>query len=223
MITNRLSSRQVGRKLSARLKRTVTELYSGTEDETVTQNDFEKVKEAANTLRNYSIYYVDTPGSVEEVYQTISYFQNTIAKGKWLIIMLDHTLLVRGNSGDDERKVISDLQKMFMMVKKIGTTTIIQLTQLNRNIESVDRIKNPSLHYPQRSDIFASDSVFFASDYLMVLHRPEMLGITTYGINNLPVENIIYTHFLKNRDGQPKILQFYNNLKYNTIEEEMSN
>lgn len=156
-----LSSRQVGRKLSARLKRTVTELYSGTEDETVTQNDFEKVKEAANTLRNYSIYYVDTPGSVEEVYQTISYFQNTIAKGKWLIIMLDHTLLVRGNSGDDERKVISDLQKMFMMVKKIGTTTIIQLTQLNRNIESVDRIKNPSLHYPQRSDIFASDKDTF--------------------------------------------------------------
>lgn len=214
-----LSSRQIGRKLSYRLKRTVTELYSGTEDTTVTENDFEKVKEAANTLRNYEIYYVDTPGSVEEVYQTARYFQKTVAKGKWLVILLDHTLLVRGNAGDDERKIISDLQKMFMTLKKIGTTTIIQLTQLNRNIESVDRVRNPAMHFPQRSDIFASDSVFFASDYVIIIHRPELLGITTYGTNNWPVENIIYLHIIKNRDGSQKILKFFNNLKYNSIEE----
>jgi hypothetical protein len=46
---------------------------------------------------------------------------------------------------------------MFIQEKKIGRTTIIQLSQLNREIEEMSRITNPSLHFPQRRDLAGSD------------------------------------------------------------------
>ncbi len=75
------------------------------------------------------------------------------------------------------------------------------------------------LHYPIRRDIFGGDSVFQASDYVIVLHRPEVLGIAEYGLSRLPTTGLIFMHFLKVREGEPKILVFENNLKYNSIDE----
>jgi len=103
--------------------------------------------------------------------------------------------------------------------KKYGRITIIQLSQMNREIEDKDRINNPNLHYPMRRDLFGSDSIFQTSDYVIILHRPEIIGILEYGPKKLPVKNMIYMHFLKNREGEPKILSFENNLKYNRIDE----
>jgi replicative DNA helicase len=138
---------------------------------------------------------------------------------KWLIVILDHTLLTKGRQSESEREIISDLQRMFMERKKYGKITIIQLSQMNREIEDKDRINNPNIHYPMRRDLFGSDSIFQTSDYVIVLHRPEIIGITEYGPKKLPVENRIYMHFLKAREGEPKVLSFENNLKYNRIDE----
>ena len=139
--------------------------------------------------------------------------------------MFDHTLLTRNKTGSTERTTLADLQRLFMEVKKHKRTTIIQLSQLNREIEETSRINNNTQHFPMRRDIFGGDSVFHASDYVIVLHRPEVLGITAYGVKNWPVRNaerdkgIIYMHFLKAREGEPKILAFENNLKYNRIDD----
>ena len=215
-----LSSRQVGRKLSSKLNKTTRELYSGDPSVRLTKTDLQLVDSELEKINNYDIYYVDTPGNVEEIYYTIEYFRRTKAVNKWLVIMLDHTLLTRGQIGDTERKILSDLQKLFMEEKKKGMTTIIQLSQMNRDIEDNSRIVNPTLHFPMRKDIFGGDSLFQASDYLIVIHRPEILGIQQYGKRSLPTKNKVYLHLLKNRDGEVKVLQFENNLKYNRIEEE---
>ena len=216
-----ISSRQVGRKLSSRLNKTTRELYSGDPSARLSSTDLQLIKEEVKKINNYDIYYVDMPGNVEEIDNTINDFRRTKAKDKWLVIMLDHALLTRGQMGDSERKVLSDLQKMFMQQKKVGITTIIQLSQMNRDIEDNTRITNPALHFPMRKDIFGGDSLFQASDYVIVIHRPEILGIQqhNYGKKGLPTKNKVYLHFLKNRDGEVKVLQFENNLKYNRIEE----
>jgi len=215
-----LSSRQVGRKLSSRLNKTTRELYSGDPSAKLNSSDLQLIKAELNTINKYDIYYVDMPGNVEEIKNTIDDFRRTKAVNKWLVVMLDHTLLTRGQTGDTERKVLSDLQKMFMQQKKIGKTSIIQLSQMNRDIEDNSRIVNPALHFPMRKDIFGGDSLFQASDYVIVIHRPEILGIQQYGKRGLPTKNKVYLHFLKNRDGEVKVLQFENNLKYNRIEEQ---
>lgn len=216
------SSRQVGRKLSSKLNKTTKELYSGDSSVRLRKNDLDNVKREAEHLKKYSIYYVDFPGNVDEIENTIVHFQNTLAKNKWLLVLLDHTLLTRGKAGDSERKILADLQKVFMRVKKVGTTTIMQLSQMNRDIEDKDRIANHSMHFPMRRDIFGSDSVYQASDYVMILHRPEILGITNeigYGSKCWPTRNKVYLHVLKNREGELGILEFENNLKYNRLEE----
>ncbi len=215
-----LSSRQVGRKLSSRLNKTTRELYSGDPSVKLNSTDLQTIKAELEQINTYDIYYVDMPGNVEEIKNTIDDFRRTKAVNKWLVVMLDHTLLTRGQTGDTERKVLSDLQKMFMQQKKIGRTSIIQLSQMNRDIEDNSRIINPALHFPMRKDIFGGDSLFQASDYVIVIHRPEILGIQQYGKRGLPTKNKVYLHFLKNRDGEVKVLQFENNLKYNRIEEE---
>lgn len=217
-----LSSRQIGRKISYKIKKTTNELYNAADDQTTTLQDheYEQIVRIAKSIEKYPIYYVDRPGTVDEIRNTIDYFQTKLlAEDKWLIVILDHTLLTRGRQGEKERETLYELQRVFMEAKKVGRTTIIQLSQMNRDIESSERITNRSLHYPMRRDLFGSDSVFQASDYVIVLHRPELLHIDSYGPSKKPVENMIYMHFLKVREGEPKILEFINNLKYNSIEE----
>lgn len=211
-----LSYRQVGRKLSNKLRKTTAELYSSVQS--LSNTEFNKIEEVADKIKKYPIYYIDTPSTVENMEKTIDYFHENIAKGKWLIVILDHALLVEGQ-GESERGTIVDLQKMFIRKKKLSNTSIIQISQMNRNIEQPDRINNPSMHYPMRSDLAASDAIFQASDYVTALSRPELLNITAYGIDRLPVKDKVYLHFLKVRDGEPFILEFENELKYGNLVE----
>ena len=209
-----LSSRQVGRKISSKLRQTTAELYSA--NDSLTDELLENVEETTQQIKSYPIYYVDTPGTVDNIASTIDYFYENKAKGKRFVIILDHTLLVEGQAST--LQVISDLQKLFIKVKKYPNTTIIQLSQMNRNIEAPDRINNPSMHYPMRSDISSADTIFHASDYVICIHRPELLNIQQYGPNRLLVKNKVYLHILKNRDaGECSILEFDNDLKYNNL------
>lgn len=209
-----LSSRQVGRKISSKLRQTTAELYSA--NDSLTDELLENIEETTQQIKSYPIYYVDTPGTVDNIASTIDYFYENKAKGKRFVIILDHTLLVEGQAS--ALQVISDLQKLFIKVKKYPNTTIIQLSQMNRNIEAPDRINNPSMHYPMRSDISSADTIFHASDYVICIHRPELLNIQQYGPNRLLVKNKVYLHILKNRDaGECSILEFDNDLKYNNL------
>lgn len=210
-----LSSMQIGRKLSNKLKMTTSEMYSAEKE--LEDSKLQKVNTEIENLKKYPIYYVDEAISVNKIGKIITNFQETIAKDKWLIVILDHTLLVEGNDTSDERKIIIALEKIFIKLKKVGKTSIIQLTQLNRNIESTERILNSSAHYPMRSDLSSSDSIFQGSDVVAVLSRPELLGITQYGPNKLSTKNKIYLHFLKVREGKLAILSFENNLQYNNL------
>lgn len=211
-----LSSRQVGRKISSKLRQTTAELYSTNNE--LTDDLLDRVEQTSQQIKSYPIYYVDTPGTVEDIASTINYFYETKAKDKKFVIILDHTLLVEGQNRESALQVISELQKLFIKVKKLPNTTIIQLSQMNRNIENPERINNPSMHYPMRSDISSADTVFHASDYVICIHRPELLNIQQYGPNRLLVKNKVYLHILKNRDaGEYTILEFDNDLKYNNL------
>ena len=214
-----LASRQVGRKLSYKLAKTTQELYSAGV-ETLSEADYQAVLDEAKKIERYPIYYIDIPGTVDQIRATILHFMELPEiQNKWVVIFLDHTLLTKGKSGNSERGILSELQHMFMEIKKYGSNTIIQLSQLNREIETTDRISKPNMHFPTRRDIFGSESVFQASDYLLVLHRPELLGLREYGPSNWDTTNLIYMHFLKNREGKPAIIRFKNNLKHNRMDE----
>ncbi len=209
-----LSSKQVTRKISSIVKRSMKRLYSV--DEALTDDEMKFIRNASTRLRNYPIYYVDVAQNCEDIENTIRHFQERFPE-KTLVVFLDHTLLVEGLSNQSEQALIADLQKRFIKLKKIGKTSIIQVSQLNRDIESAERVGNMTRQYPMRSDISSSDKIFHASDYVYVIHRPEMLNIASYGPDSLPTENIIFLHTIKNREGNVGIIRFENHLAHNNL------
>ena len=224
-----IAMKQVGRKISSKLRMTVGDLYSS--KESLKDEIFEQVEATAEEIsKEYDINYVDSPGTVEQIYKTILDFaQDRLHDNPDLgiVVVLDHTLLTKGRQRDSEREILAHLYKMFMAVKKEIKCMIIVLSQLNRNLESSDRLSNPLLHYPMKKDIFGSDAVFHGSDYVLISHKPFMLNLQTYGPNNLPIMNpmnanqaMIYWHLIKNRDGESGlVLSMTDSLKYNRVDE----
>ena len=213
--------RQVGRILSNKLRKTTSTLYSSETD--LDEETFKKVIVVSNQLKEYPIYFVDNPCTPTQVEQIIFNFYKTYVKGKnkHFVILYDHALLTKQVGSVIE--TISELERVFIQAKKLPLTSIVQLAQMNRNIEAPERINNPLLHYPIRSDLSSSDAIFQASDYVLVIHRPEILNILEYGPNHLPTQNKVYIHILKNRDaGKPCILEFENDLMYNNLIESAS-
>jgi replicative DNA helicase len=208
--------RQVGRTLSNKLRRTTSTLYSS--ETNLDDDTFGKVISVCNQLKEYPIYFIDSPTTPMQVQEIIYNFYNTHVKGtnKHFVILYDHTLLTKPIGSVLE--TIAELQRVFIQVKKLPMTSVVQIAQMNRNIEGSERINNPLSHYPMRSDISSSDAIFQASDYVLVIHRPEILNISEYGPNHLPTQNKVYIHILKNRDaGKPCILEFENDLMYNNL------
>lgn len=208
--------RQIGRTLSNKLRKSTSTLYSS--ETSLDDETFRKVIYVSNQLKEYPIYFVDDPTTPMQVQTIIQSFYDTYVKGtnKHFVIIYDHALLTKQVGSVIE--TISELEKVFIQAKKLPLTSIIQIAQMNRNIEASERINNPTSHYPMRSDISSSDAIFQASDYVLVIHRPEILNIQEYGPNHLPTANKIYMHMLKNRDaGKPCILEFENDLIYNNI------
>lgn len=208
--------RQVGRTLSNKLRKTTSTLYSSETD--LDDETFKKVVSVSNQLKEYPIYFVDNPGTPLEVKQIIDDFYKNYVKGtnKHFLIVYDHTLLTKQVGSVIE--TTAELERVFIQAKKYPLTSVIQIAQMNRNIESSERINNPLSHYPMRSDLSSSDAMFQASDYVLVMHRPEILNIQEYGPNHLPTQNKVYMHMLKNRDaGKPCILEFENDLMFNNL------
>ena len=210
--------RQVGRTLSNKLRKTTSTLYSSETD--LDDETFREVIIVSNQLKKYPIYFLDDPCTPTQVKDVITSFYNQYVKGqnKHFIITYDHTLLTKQKGSVLE--TIAELERVFIQAKKLPMTSVIQIAQMNRNIESPERINNPSAHYPMRSDLSSSDAMFQGSDYVLVMHRPEILNIQEYGPNRLPTANKVYMHILKNRDaGKPCILEFENDLKFNNLVE----
>ena len=208
--------RQVGRTLSNKLRKTTSTLYSSEMD--LDDETFKRVIAVSNQLKEYPIYFVDNPGTPFDVKQIIDVFYSTHVKGtnKHFIIVYDHTLLTKQVGSVIE--TTAELERVFIQAKKYPLTSVVQIAQMNRNIESSERINNPLSHYPMRSDLSSSDAMFQASDYVLVMHRPEILNIQEYGPNHLPTQNKVYMHMLKNRDaGKPCILEFENDLMFNNL------
>lgn len=208
--------RQVGRTLSNKLRRTTSTLYSSETD--LDESTFKDVINVSNQLKKYPIYFVDNPSTPTQVNNIIRWFYDKYVKNtnKHFVIIYDHALLTKQEGSTIE--TISELERVFIQAKKLPLTSVIQLAQMNRNIEQPERINNSLSHYPMRSDLSSSDSIFQASDYVIVIHRPEILNIQEYGPNHLPVNNKVYLHMLKNRDaGKPCILEFENDLMYNNL------
>ena len=175
-----LARQLVSRKLSNKLDMTTRQLHSGIEGFSLYDAEFYKVLTAQKEFNKLPIYYVEMPGTVEMIKNTIEKFvKEDFNKDRGIMVMLDHTILVRGKQGEMERLVLVELMIMANALKKQLKISFVFLSQLNREIESADRVTEPSQQFPKKKDLFGGDSVFMFSDLVMVSMNPEQLGMDT--------------------------------------------
>lgn len=225
---------EVARDLSSKMSKTVKQIYSA--DGTLSSEDLTEADKILEELKDYPFYVVDNLGNVQEIKDTILYYLSTkklIEKNTGLIVTLDHTLLVKAAGNDGEKETIDKLYHTLVLLKKYissigGRVIFFILSQLNRNIETTERITNPALHYPNKNDLFGASSVYYSSDYVIIIHRPALIeGLGSwYGpsrkgwSSGLPVyspddatTSMVYLHVIKERFGNTKIIAMTDDLK----------
>lgn len=214
-----IARRLVGRKISKGLGKTVKQIYSADLENTkenITDVEYQKAIDYSKTLIEKPVWYVDIPGTVQEIRNTIEHFgiqmEENLERG--ILVTLDHSVLVKKFGEQNQLETLYELAAMFNEMKKKIKSSYVIVSQLNRNIESVERIQNKNLHYPQKSDVFGADALYQYSDVFMVTHRPSMLNLTTYGPQDLPTNGVIYWHYLKEKflnDDKSGFIWKYNN------------
>jgi replicative DNA helicase len=166
------------------------------------------------------IYTWERPLTVEKMREKI--FEFYAAKEKKMIITIDHSLLLKKSASEKENKdILYNLGYMLAETRRQLPVIFIVLSQLNRDIETVERIKNASIgNFVKDSDVFGADAMLQFTDILIGINRPAKYGITLYGPPNpfhdddrfkkgIPVDiNSLAVHFLKVRSGEPCLTMF---------------
>lgn len=219
-----IARRLVGRKISKGLQKTVKQMYSADLDNqraNLTPEEYRKAEEYTKSIVDKPVWYVDIPGTVQEIKNTIEHFgiqmEENLDKG--ILVTLDHSILVKKFGEQNQLETLYQLAAMFNEMKKKIKSSYIIVSQLNRGIEATERIQNKNLHYPQKSDVFGADALYQYSDVFMITHRPEMLNLKAYGPQDLPTQGIIYWHYLKTRDGDPFVAKMRNLLHVNQVKD----
>jgi len=222
-----IARRLVGRKISKHLRMTTKQIYNADVDQpdkNINDRTYQRAVDYAQSIKDLPLWYVDIPGTIQEIRNTVEYFAmipENLERG--ILVTLDHSILVKKFGLQDQLQTLYELAGMFNELKKTIKSSYVIVSQLNRGIESVERKQNKALHYPQKSDVFGADALYQYSDIFLIAHRPEMLHLRSYGPgtteypDGLPVKDLIYFHFIKTREEGPFIAKMGNNLKYNQV------
>jgi replicative DNA helicase len=187
-------------------------------EEQLEDEAYDRVRMSMEKIKSNQIYYVEKPGNRLEILETIRAFQNKFPDHR-MVITLDHTLLVEYLDEKDEVKLLSELGKMFLQIRKDYGSCNILLGQLNDKIEDPRRLQIPSMQYPSKTDLHGSKQLYHACDSVMVIHRPEMLNLDFYGPNQYPTRDLMAFHLIKMRKGQPGFTRLKSDLANGRIVE----
>jgi replicative DNA helicase len=209
------SADEILRSVSGQVELSYAEILSAFKP--ITSEEFHKIDRSLSSFTNDTIFYVEKPGNRYEIKETIYKFHEKFPEHK-LVITLDHTLLVNYLDEKTEVELLAELGKMFIEIRKDLGSLIIMLGQLNDKIEDPRR-REPALHYPTKTDIHGSKQMYHAADMVLVIHRPEMMNITTYGPRGYPTDGALFLHALKMRKGDIGLSRLRQNYAKGQIEE----
>jgi replicative DNA helicase len=195
------------RKISAKSKRSIHELLSV--EKPLSDEDEAEAKRLLSTLNHYPIYYVEKPRTVGDLDTIVREFNKALNPNadKTLLVSLDHTLLAKKKSAQNANDLVAEISEWVIDAKKELPVHFALFNQLNRNIESEERVRKPSiLNYPMRSDLYYSETIYHAADNVIINHRPSLLNLSKYGPESIPCsDETLFMHYIKMRNGDPII------------------
>jgi replicative DNA helicase len=206
------------REFSFHLKKSIKELSSA--DEQLSDEDLAVMRRYAEENADKNIFIVDEPVTVEMMEQTIYEFYDEVKLP--VIITLDHSVLVkRAATEKNQLETLENLGAMATRVKKRIPCMWLILTQLNRSIENIERLKEgTSGNYIITSDIYGADALLMHADIMLGINRPHQLNLKVYGPDRYIVDpNLLAFHFLKVRNGDPRMSFFRAEFEHMNIRE----
>lgn len=207
------ASDEILRKLSSDVSASYRELLSI--DKPLNQEKYDLAVSTLDSMETDRLFYVEKAGNRYEIYNTIKKFKERYPDHT-LIVTLDHTLLVTYYDENSEVELLSELGKMLIGIRKELQICIIALGQLNDKIEDPRR-RSPVLHYPTKTDIHGSKQLYHAADFVLVLHMPSMLNITSYGPKEYPTDHALFLHQLKARKGEVGLVRLREDFAHGNI------
>lgn len=220
-----LGRNMVLREFSSEMNMNIRYLQSAQDDgmPPFSEADLKRLETYANSQQNREEYIIDTAMTVEEMKNTIILFYKKVQKP--FIITLDHTLLVKQSSSENNRNItLQNLATMITFIKNRLPVTFILLTQLNREIDDAERQKPGQLsNYPTEADVYGSDFLFQCADVMMAYNRPAKYQLRLYGPEKFIIEDddkfLLALHVLKNRFGTVGLQWYRANYAEMTIDE----
>lgn len=141
------------------------------------------MKDVADRERSERIFYYSDLVTPEIFEKDMDVFLANVAKESKekkkrivTVISVDHMALIEAQS--DPKTAIDKLVKAMNKLKLKYDVIFIMLSQLNRDINK--RVSNKMEHAPRRDDLYQTDTMYHLADNIVVIHRPEMLGIDEY-------------------------------------------
>jgi len=203
---------EVLRSISSDVEKSYSYLLSSEMDaKTKTYNlvddfEFQEIKEKTERLKDRNIYYIETAGNLNQLMATYAQFKNQNPDADF-IITIDHIMLSAKLGEKDDLELMSNTAHTAIRLRKQGAMVIL-LSQLNGNIEDTKRRDSPMFHHPVKTDLHCGNQIYWACDNVLIIHRPELLGIPFYGREKVPTQKLIHCAWIKARGGKQTNLWF---------------
>jgi len=121
------------------------------------------------------------------------------------------SLFAKAKNQKDDFEMLSALGKALTMMKKNYPVAFVVLSQLNRNIDNVERQRDGEYgNYVLDSDIYGSDALLQHADVVLGINKPSLRKIRQYGPDRYIIndEDLLVFHFLKSRNGTTRMSFF---------------
>jgi len=195
------------RKLSMNVGSDYNTLMS--KEKPVDKGIFQKCVQFYESTEKYDLVdVVYDPCTVDEMCATIhAYMEKHKTEDGYTntLVTIDHSALFRVGKGQkDKFEMLYTLGEGLTEMKKKFPVAFLVLSQLNRNVETIERTKDGTYgNYILDSDLYGSDALLQHADVVLGINRPFNRRIKFYGPEKYIINDpdLLVFHILKSRNG----------------------
>ena len=170
---------------------------------------FQKCVDFYDSTEGYDLVdVVYDPCTVDEMCATIhAYMEKHKTEEGYTntLVTIDHSALFRVGKGQkDKFEMLNSLGEALTEMKKKFPVAFLVLSQLNRNVETIERAKDGTYgNYILDSDLYGSDALLQHADVVLGINRPFNRKIKFYGPEKYIINDpdLLVFHILKSRNG----------------------
>lgn len=195
------------RKLSMNVGSDYNTLMS--KDMPIDKGIYQKCVQFYESTESYDIVdVVYDPCTVEEMCATIhAYMEQFKTEDGFVntLVTVDHSALFKlGGKYKDKFEMLNAFGEALTEMKKKFPVAFLVLSQLNRNVETIERAKDGTYgNYILDSDLYGSDALLQHADVVLGINKPFNRRIKFYGPEKYIINDpdLLVFHILKSRNG----------------------